>query len=111
MDNTKAHQKLVDDILLATSQYGLGIFWTQINGVFRSFYGDRIVKAGLNGACDVTGILPNGRRCEIEVKTGSGKLSKDQQRYKDMIERHGGLYIEARDVDSVIRIIKSVLAG
>jgi hypothetical protein len=57
------------------------------------------VKFGQKGQCDISGIIkPSGRRLEIEVKTGTGRLSKDQQDYRNMITMYGGLHIELRDL-------------
>jgi hypothetical protein len=41
---------------------------------------------------------PNGRRLEIEVKTGTGRLSDSQKNFRDMIMDLGGLHIELRDL-------------
>jgi hypothetical protein len=55
------------------------------------------VKKGL---ADISGILKNGIRLEIEVKTKekSSKLSAEQLEFKKMIEENNGIYIIARDV-------------
>ena len=59
------------------------------------------ISFGIQGAGDLSGIASNGRRLEIEVKTATGRQSKQQKRYQTMIERFGGIYILARSIDDV----------
>ena len=61
----------------------------------------RRVTFGVVGQADLTGILPDGRRLEIEVKSPTGVQSDDQKNYQKMIERYNGVYILARSVDDV----------
>lgn len=61
----------------------------------------RTVRFGLPGQADLSGILNDGRRLEIEVKTARGRQSEQQQNYQRMIERFGGVYILARSVEDV----------
>ena len=110
MNNTEAHQQLVDDVLFAVGALPHARCWPQINGLFRPLYREGKVKVGVNGMADVGGIFitlghrdePYGRRLEIECKTGGGKLSKDQEKYKAMIEKFHGIYIQARSVEQVL---------
>jgi hypothetical protein len=73
--------------------------WRQNTGVARM--GKRVVRFGVPGQADLTGILSDGRRLEIEVKSPTGRQTLDQQRYQQMIERFGGLYVLARSVEDV----------
>ncbi len=111
MNNTEAHQQLVDDVLFAVGSLPYARCWPQINGLFRPLYREGKVKVGVNGMADVGGIFQvilkdtlhsPGVRLEIECKTGGGKLSKDQKNYRDMIVRFGGIYIQARSVEQVL---------
>jgi hypothetical protein len=61
--------------------------------------GRRVVRFGVPGQADLTGILPGGIRLEIETKTDNGRQSIDQQNYQRMIERFGGVYVLARSVE------------
>ena len=45
--------------------------------------------------------LKNGRHVWIEVKTAKGRLSKDQEKFRDEVEAYGGVYIVARSVEDV----------
>lgn len=62
----------------------------------------RRVAFGVPGAADITGILPDGRRLEIEVKSPTGRQSKAQKQYQAIIERFGGVYILARGAEEAI---------
>ncbi|MBK9126300.1 MAG: VRR-NUC domain-containing protein [Phycisphaerales bacterium] len=63
--------------------------------------GGRVVRFGLTGQADLTGILPNGLRLEIEVKSDGGRQSPEQRSFQVMIERFGGVYVLARSVEDV----------
>jgi len=107
--------------------------WRANTGV--GFYADhrtrtaRLVRFGVPGQADVTGILPVGlkficphcdtlllappvgRRLEIEVKSPTGRQTAEQRAYQAMIERFGGLYVLARSVDDVQAAIDLALEG
>jgi len=68
------------------------------------------VRFGVKGQSDITGILPDGRRLEIEVKKPGylKHLSKkkrwhleEQQTYQDMINKNNGLAFCALCVEDV----------
>ena len=63
--------------------------------------GRRVVRFGIPGQADLTGIAPDGRRLEIEVKSKDGRLSEDQKRFRDLIQRFKGIHIVARSVHDV----------
>lgn len=71
--------------------------------------GGRVVRFGLPGQADLTGILPGGLRLEIEVKGPDGRQSRAQRSFQAMIERFGGVYVLARSVEDVWRAIGSHL--
>jgi hypothetical protein len=73
--------------------------WRQNTGV--ASFGGRKVRFGVPGQADVTGVIVGGRRLEIEVKSATGRQSKEQADYQRIIERFGGLYILARSVQDV----------
>lgn len=73
--------------------------WRANVGVAR--LGDRVVRFGVTGQADLTGILPDGRRLEIEVKSASGRQTPEQQAFQRIIERFNGIYILARCTDDV----------
>lgn len=65
----------------------------------------RVVRSGVKGQADISGILMGGRRIEIEVKTATGQQRPEQKKWQAMIERFGGLYVLARTPDDVERAI------
>lgn len=73
--------------------------WRANVGVAR--IGFRVVRFGIPGQADLTGILPDGRRLEVEVKSPEGTQSEEQRNYQRMIERLGGVYVLARSVEDV----------
>jgi hypothetical protein len=75
--------------------------WRSNVGVAR--VGLRTVRFGIRGQADLTGILPDGRRLEVEVKSATGRQTTEQKAFQDMIERFHGIYILARSVDDVRR--------
>lgn len=77
--------------------------WRANVGVARA--GRRLVRFGVPGQADLTGILPGGLRLEIEVKSAGGRQSPEQRDYQRLIERFGGVYVLARCVDDVARAL------
>ncbi len=73
--------------------------WRANVGVAR--IGDRLIRFGIPGQADLTGILPDGRRLEIEVKSDRGRQTPRQRAFQAMIERFGGIYILARSIHDV----------
>ena len=51
--------------------------------------------------------LKDGVHLWIEVKTPAGRLSKYQEKFRDDILSHGGIYIVARSVDEVEQALRS----
>jgi hypothetical protein len=80
----------------------VGVGWF-VNGqpARRTDPGAYPVKFGLEGQADLTGLLTDGRRLEVECKTARGRQSEAQQRFQAMIERFGGVYVLARSVADV----------
>lgn len=54
----------------------------------------------LKGLSDLTA-LKEGWTVYIEVKTLSGRLSEDQEKFRDNVIAHGGTYVVARSVEDV----------
>lgn len=58
------------------------------------------IKYGMNGQADLTGIV-NGKRIEIEIKTGTGKQRDTQKAFEKMITDCGGFYIVIRTIEDL----------
>lgn len=54
--------------------------------------GFRFVRFGKKGGSDITGLLKDGRRLEVECKVGKNKQSPEQEQFQKMIENNNGLY-------------------
>lgn len=106
MQRNAEHQKLLDDLLFAFGSMPNVRVWVRNVGV--GVVGDRVIRYGIKGESDIDGIVsPNGRRLCIEVKTGKAVLSLDQKRFRAMILRFGGIYIEARSVEQALHEFKN----
>lgn len=74
--------------------------WRQNTGGRTTF------RWGKKGSGDISGILPDGRRLEIECKSKGKAQSEDQKDFHAMIEKNGGVYILAYSIADVLPIVK-----
>ena len=87
----------------------MGLFVWRMNTGKAQMRG-RWVQFGLPGQADITGILPNGRRLEVELKSDTGRLSPEQKKFRDSIVASGGLYIAARTLDEALAPVREALS-
>ena len=103
---------LTAEILAGISERHLGVAWRS-NVVRAMAIGrsgkPRMISAGIEGQGDITGILIDGRRCEIEIKVGRDQQSDKQKAFQRMIEKHGGVYVVARDKEECLACIAARL--
>lgn len=59
------------------------------------------IKFGYPGSADILGMNKHGRFLAIECKAANGKLSEQQERFREYVERHGGVYLVARSLDDL----------
>jgi hypothetical protein len=72
--------------------------WRQQAGKVK--IGPYYMQLAPKGAADLTGILSNGTRLEVEVKRRHGGVqSKDQKEWQKYIEAHNGVYIVAHSAE------------
>ena len=77
-----------------------GVFaWRQNTGT--AWLGNQPVSFGYPGSGDITGILPDGRRLEIECKSPTGKQSEKQIKFQTKIEQNKGVYLLVRNVEEL----------
>ena len=100
----RTEQSLVRQIMAYLSYVPNLRVWRSNTGA--AWHGDRIVRYGMPGSADISGIVRGGRRLEIEVKSQKGKLSKRQDEFGQMIKKMGGVYLVARSLDDVIRFVE-----
>lgn len=66
----------------------------------------RPLHAGLSvGSSDIIGMMPDGRFLAVEVKTSTGRVTAEQQRFIEAVIRKGGAAGVARCVEDALRII------
>ncbi len=59
------------------------------------------------GIADIIGVTPKGRFIAVEVKgTKTDKQSEHQKEFQLKVQRAGGLYILARSLDDIIKLIE-----
>ena len=99
--------EVMREILVAISALPGALFWRQQSGVFRSMSGRETVRVGIPGMADLGGVY-RGRAIQIEVKTPSGRLSKDQERWKNAVERVGGVFAVARNPADALSVLAAL---
>ena len=133
MNNHAAHSKLVDDILFAIGALPDVRLWQRRVGLATpvKFVEGKCVPIGkpiyfgIKGESDLQGIIrirkmkfgsqvvqltrPLGLMLAIEVKTGKGELTEEQEKWKKMIESFGGIFIEARSVEETLNAVLALL--
>lgn len=92
------HHALIGDILVAINPF-FGLFWKNETGAVKMPSG-HFMRFGLPGSSDILGVC-KGLFVAIEVKTGTGRLSLIQKNFRDAVLRNDGIYILARDVETV----------
>jgi hypothetical protein len=74
---TNREAPVLHDCLAYLRRQGI-VAWRQNSGT--AWIGGQPVAFGYPGAGDITGILPDGRRLEIECKSATGRQSEKQKR-------------------------------
>lgn len=103
--------ELQAEILLAVGSRPDCRIWRNNTGVGRTLSGQRVIRFGLVGSADLLGILRGGRFLAVEVKTAKGRQSESQRNFQRMIEAMGGVYVLARDVQTVVDVIDEETGG
>jgi hypothetical protein len=83
--------------------------WRINTGVARSMDFKRVIRFGVPGQADISGVLIDGRRLEIEVKTPTGRQSPQQKAFEAMIKSFGGVYILARSLADAVAGVERAL--
>ena len=95
-----AEVQIQDAIRLAVGANPRVVLWRNNSGVARTERG--MIRYGVAnpGGADLIGIF-DGRFLAIEVKSRTGRTSTEQQRFGELVRAKGGIFILARDVESV----------
>lgn len=109
---------LMHKIMLALSEAGCLVFR---NNTGSAWLGKPIHRAGKQvtltearmmpyglcvGSSDLIGVAPDGRFLAVEVKTATGRVSKEQQTFIDVVRRAGGRAGIARSVDEALELVR-----
>ena len=90
-----------------TKQYKYGRKKEQkVAGTLRSRGASVKSSKGSKGAADLTGILPDGCRIEVEAKKRfGGTQTAEQKKWQEFIESNNGIYILAHSADEFEELI------
>lgn len=94
------HDALVRKIVLALNATNLGRFWEQPTGA--AYRDNELIRYGVIGSADISGVVIGGLRFECEVKTGRAVQSERQVNFMRMIRAYGGIYCVARSVEDAL---------
>jgi predicted HTH transcriptional regulator len=108
LGSTEAHQRLVHLILITFGSNPKLRIWKQATGVAQQQ--GRFISFGLKGSADITGILANGKRIEIECKSGNARQSKEQLNFQKIVERFNGIYIVVRSIEDAHDQLQKIFA-
>lgn len=102
------HSELVNQLLVKLTFTGCRVWKNHVG-----FDEERKIHYGLVGSSDIFGIMKcyseKGIWLAVECKVGRDKLRNEQIKFKAMIENHGGLYIEARNIDETFDKVKTFM--
>lgn len=67
---------------------------------------DRFVRYGFPGCSDILGMFIDGRLLAIEVKSQTGRVTNEQQKFLNLVAENKGVSLIARSVDDVMAVIE-----
>ncbi len=106
MNQSAAHTALLHKILLALGSRRDLLIWKNTTGQFRMLHSERHVNVGLPGSPDIIGVLAthdgHGVFLGIEVKTGTARLSEQQQAFHRRADEVHGILIVAHSVEEAV---------
>jgi len=104
--NNGAHEGLIRDIFIVYGRDDRWRIWKNNTGT--AYREGHMIRYGLKGSADIFGIARGGRFIALEIKTGTGKQTKDQLSFEKMITSFGGLYNVVRTLDDVADVIQKI---
>lgn len=110
MNNSAAHQRLVHDIMRRVGAWPDVRLWKQHTGTLLTPDGRAYVKVGIPGWGDIGGVFrtpacPHAHFFQVEAKTGSGALTKDQQNWSRICDALGICHVECRDPEELADVL------
>lgn len=109
------HSELIDAIILAASESGAALLWTNPQGagkVSRGKGAPVFMRWGVGpvggGGLDICGLRnSDGRFVMIDAKVGNDRLSKAQKDVIRWVQMRGGIAGEARSVEQAMALIRA----
>lgn len=111
MNQHAKHERLVADILIYLGARPDVMVWRRVSGSFRLLRSDDVVRVSGAGPADIgglysvvlgeAGVIECACALAVEAKTGKGRLTTEQERWRDRFVSIGGTYILARSIDDV----------
>lgn len=99
---------LYNVIRLAVTEHGGRVFRNNV-GLFTTDHGTKIMTGLCEGSSDLIGWTKLGRFLAIEVKSPTGKLTKEQLAFLKAVIASGGVGIVARSVKDVTDVLRGEL--
>jgi hypothetical protein len=90
--------QIQDDVRLILGADPAGVWWRNNVGVAETVRGNKIKFGLFPGSADLVGLF-RGRFVAVELKTPSGRQSKEQRLWQKCVEDHGGIYALVRSTD------------
>jgi hypothetical protein len=104
-----AHERLITDIFINYGATGYLRIFKANTGVFN--IRGRIIRAFFPGMTDLWGFTSNGRIVFCEVKTGRGSLTKQQDRFKNLVEAFNCHYLLCRSLKQFGEFFHTITTG
>jgi hypothetical protein len=102
-NQSKLHSELVNSCLELLHMHGI-LSWKNHVGAVRM--GKRFIRFGVRGLPDILLVL-HSRLIGIEVKTGAGRQSREQQIMQSRFEAAGCTYWIVRSIDELDALLKN----
>lgn len=100
-----SESNLMKAIMLALSEAGCTV-WRNQSGAYTDPRSKNFIRYGVGvGGSDILGIAPNGKFLAVEVKTATGRPTKEQLNFIDVINKRGGIAGIARSVNDALALI------
>lgn len=97
------------EVILQAGRLGICLYRQQAGKIFTGHY---TIQLAPEGAADLTGMLPNGVRLEVECKKRFGGVQSDvQKKWQEFIEKNGGTYLLVHSGAEFEEQITPILVG
>lgn len=88
------------------------VHWRVTNSAVPHNVGGQLIfkKSAIKGFPDIAGIFPDGKFFAIELKTTTGRITKEQKEWITKINMTGGIAVVLRTCDEIDEFIKAAVA-